>query len=183
MKSKIILPGTLIIFLAWLGPSIGLGRWNFYTDKVSFLTNKLWIRCMDDQKNWSSWMDPFDHLQKSYFSTIANGKGKLIGTYLGLYEILLDEYKALVKECEKSGSCDPMEKVLTTVEHGKVKKLVSDICLSKYQKSEQIQFKLMTFWPKKYSERKLDKRWGRVQEISFPPELVTKNSALTSKEK
>ena len=156
-------------------------NWHLFSPDPGFSSSKLWLRCQDNNKKWSHWADPFSKVLTSHHQNRFNGSGNLFRVYNQLIKQVYDKYhqertacmkinhkndKSKFRKCSHENT---IKKILTSNQYKLAAKFSYSFCKQQMGNIfSQFQFKILNFWPKKFSERNnKSKKWNRVEEINF----------------
>ena len=151
-------------------------NWHLFSPNPGFSSTKLWVRCKETEGKWSNWQDPFSSIQEDFHKNRLSGKGKLLRVYQQLSKGVVKQYDDIKEKCMKEKNdtkfCLNPNNYMKELSSGPAYQLADDItmmlCMEK-NKASGYQIKVITFFPKKYSERHDEsKQWSRVEDITFP---------------
>lgn len=151
--------------------------WHLFSPHPGFTRDHIWVRWQMDNGHWSTWADPLAKMTKVHESRTSLAAGRRLRIYEGFIKNLVRDYfKAVdtIIDEESKNKIDEAEIVLQICEKSRHFPIARRFALDVAQTQSgadhvrAFQFKIMRFYPKKYSERTGDKLFGRVIEIEFP---------------
>ena len=151
-------------------------NWHLFSPNPGISSTKLWVRCEGLKGKWNDWEDPFSSIQEDFYKNRFSGKGKLLRVYQELSKGVVKEYDDIKEKCMKEKNdtkfCLNPSNYMKELLSGPAYQLADDFAMmvcSKRKDGVGYQVKVITFFPKKYSERNDDsKQWSRVEDITFP---------------
>lgn len=172
--------------------------WHLFSPNPGFTSIQLWIRCgLDD--HFGPWFDPFARLQHEHYATRITGRGKLLYVYYNLPRGLDESFDKEKDQCYTENSklignididqinCSDDQLIDRVIDSGKfdlTARFASDVCHAlrfPFAKPNQIQVKVVSLTPKKYSQRNSSEPWANVKSIEFPPQHLLTTDKETSR--
>lgn len=167
-------------------------NWQLFSPNPGISSTKLAIRCSSPGTGWGEWQDPLAELYPKHYRWRISGYGKVIYVYRDVGMSLNRLVREKLVECLEHHAANPEHANRECTEQRIAPQLrnepayalsvrlaakTCEITNLTNDHRRRLQFKLVEFFPRKFSERnQTDKLWSEVRELEFAPvDLRTSN--------
>jgi hypothetical protein len=158
-------------------------NWHLFSPRPGITSTKLAVRCHDADAGWTAWLDPLVTLYDEHYKYRVLGYGKVLYVYREIAIDLRQTLRVAQAECleraadqpGREASCrdeEAVHRIRDSPPYELATRFAERTCRDweRVARLDDVQFKLLEFFPLKYSERhERDKRWSQVEEVVFPP--------------
>ena len=155
-------------------------NWHVFSPTPGITSTKFAVRCRAEGSGWSDYFDPVERMYAAHYRSRVLGYGKVLYVHrevgMGVKEEVdrkrADCYAKLGRTGDET-HCAP-DRIIPTIgqsfAYDLARRYAAQACTGRGMGRGEVQFKLLEFFPLKYSERaRTDRRWSHVDELIFPP--------------
>lgn len=154
-------------------------NWHLFSPTPGITSTKFAVRCRDRGSDWTGYFDPVESMYAAHYRSRALGYGKVLYVYREIGIGLKQEVDRKRAECyAKLGRGDDearcaANRMIPTIGPSfaldLARRYSAQTCADRGMGGGDVQFKIVEFFPLKYSERgQTGRRWSHVDEVVFP---------------
>ena len=154
-------------------------NWHLFSPTPGITSTKFAVRCRNEGSDWSGYFDPVEGMYAAHYRSRVLGYGKVLYVYREIGMGLKEEIDRKRAECyAKLGRNDDetrcaADEIIPTIgqsfAYDLARRYAAQTCTDRGMGGGDVQFKIVEFFPLKYSERNQpDRRWSHVDEMIFP---------------
>lgn len=155
-------------------------NWHLFSPTPGITSTKFAVRCRAEGGGWSGYFDPVESMYAAHYRSRVLGYGKVLYVHREVGMGVKEEIDRKRADCyAKLGRTDDetrcaADRMIPTIgqsfAYDLARRYAVQACTSRGMGRGDVQFKLVEFFPLKYSERnRTDRRWSHVDEMTFPP--------------
>jgi hypothetical protein len=155
-------------------------NWHLFSPTPGITSTKFAVRCRAQGSDWSGYVDPVERMYAAHYRSRILGYGKVLYVHREVGIGLKQEIDRKRADCyAKLGQTGDArhcaaDRVIPTIgqsfAYDLARRYAAQTCTNRGMRRGEVQFKIVEFFPLKYSERdQSDRRWSHVDEMIFPP--------------
>ena len=155
-------------------------NWHLFSPTPGITSTKFAVRCRNEGSDWTGYFDPVESMYAAHYRSRVLGYGKVLYVHREIGMGLKDEINRKRADCfAKLGQTGDKTRcaasqIIPTIgqsfPYDLARRYAAQTCTARGMGTRgEVQFKIVEFFPLKYSEReKTDRRWSHVDEMIFP---------------
>lgn len=166
-------------------------NWHLFSPTPGITSTKFAVRCRAAGSGWTGYFDPVESMYAAHYRSRVLGYGKVLYVHREVGMGVKEEIDRKRAECfsklrpnEDTAPC-AAERIIPTLGQSfafdLARRYAAQACTDRGIGPGAVQFKIVEFFPLKYSERgKTGGRWSHVDEMIFPPFLSLQSLSTQS---